>query len=82
MRRFNWILLVMLVAMLLAPASAWAHTGLKSSTPENKQTVDTELQEIVMTFNGFPREVPFLYREGMNSGQAKPGSSYCSGLWQ
>ncbi|OXS57223.1 hypothetical protein B1A99_17185 [Cohnella sp. CIP 111063] len=68
MRRFNWILLVMLVAMLLAPASVWAHTGLKSSTPENKQTVDTEVQEIVMTFNtGIEKASSFTVKDAQGT---------------
>jgi methionine-rich copper-binding protein CopC len=40
-----------LILVLIAPTSAFAHTGLKSSSPENKQIVKEEVKEISMVFN-------------------------------
>lgn len=40
-----------LIMVIIAPTSALAHTGLKSSTPANKQVVKEEVQEIAMSFN-------------------------------
>ncbi|QJD82982.1 copper resistance CopC family protein [Cohnella herbarum] len=51
MKRTKWLILTAFVLAILAPTSAFAHTGLKSSTPENKQIVDAEVNEIKMTFN-------------------------------
>ncbi|PYI57118.1 copper resistance CopC family protein [Paenibacillus flagellatus] len=39
------------LVLLLSPMNAWAHTGIKSSSPANGETVTSPLQEIKMEFN-------------------------------
>lgn len=51
MKQTKWLILMVFVLAILAPTSAFAHTGLKSSIPENKQVMDSEVKEIKMTFN-------------------------------
>jgi copper resistance protein C len=51
LKRTKWLILTAFVLAILAPTSAFAHTGLKSSTPANKQIVDAEVNEIKMIFN-------------------------------
>lgn len=42
---------ISLILMCMIPISAYAHTGLKSSIPENKQKVTEALKEVIMNFN-------------------------------
>jgi len=51
MKSLKWTFIAFIVLAILAPSSALAHTGLKSSVPQNKQSVTEEVNEISMTFN-------------------------------
>jgi copper resistance protein C len=51
MKQMKWMFISVLILVLIAPTGAFAHTGLKSSSPENKQIVKEEVKEISMVFN-------------------------------
>lgn len=51
MKQMKWMFMTILILVIIAPTSAFAHTGLKSSSPEDKQIVKEEVKEISMVFN-------------------------------
>lgn len=51
MKKSTGILVAILFLLFVIPNAAFAHTGLKSSNPENNQTVTEVLKEITMAFN-------------------------------
>ncbi len=51
MKKMVWSTLGILFLLFLIPNAAFAHTGLKSSDPENNQIVTEALKEITMEFN-------------------------------
>lgn len=46
------IIVLAFVFLLTFASSAFAHTGLESSTPSNGQVIEDELKEIILTFEG------------------------------
>ena len=44
-------ILFILTLLLLLPTTVFAHTGMESSSPKDKETVTAPLTEIVLTFN-------------------------------
>jgi methionine-rich copper-binding protein CopC len=44
-------LLITLLLLMLLPTTAFAHSGLKSSTPNDKEMITKPINEIVMEFN-------------------------------
>ncbi|WP_378126963.1 copper resistance CopC family protein [Cohnella boryungensis] len=52
MKSMKWMgIMIVVLSIIAAPTSALAHTGLKASTPAGNQVADTEVEEIVMSFN-------------------------------
>lgn len=51
MKNSKWILFGLALMLLIFPNGVSAHTGLKTSSPENEQTVKEEVKAISMEFN-------------------------------
>ncbi|CAM4421660.1 copper resistance CopC family protein [Paenibacillus tarimensis] len=51
MKRYLNSMLLLILACIILPVTAEAHTGLKSSVPASGETVQTELSTIEMVFN-------------------------------
>jgi methionine-rich copper-binding protein CopC len=44
-------LIIVLIFLMLLPTTVFAHSGLESSTPKDKENITNPLKEIVLTFN-------------------------------
>lgn len=44
-------MIFMILLLMLIPTTAFAHTGLESSSPQDKEIITAPLKEIVLTFN-------------------------------
>jgi len=51
MKKTNASIIAIFLLLLVIPNAVYAHTGLKSSNPENNQIVKEQLKEIALTFN-------------------------------